>query len=338
MIEERPESPLQEDQNPILFIPQLNIHLTGGKVQRILDETLKNSYEPLFHLNWFRSQFALLFDKFESNLKIKLSKKSRADFLCDIYNLIMVEEEPQFIFKMKEMGIDRNLIQEIVQQFLLITEPLIELDVRLLKGYKNGELDYEASRKIFEIEQFFGGIPKNSLIAIYKQVNYWFSLYIDFKNKVAAKFYRLAYKFAKQRQFASSNTNIDDLFKSLLIVLDTAIGKYDSEKGALASYVQTWLKGFILNEGCQFETGQVFTLYSWNVANLEKNKVNTYGISTDSEEYVEKVTKQEEDNFYNLDTPDMFNHLNSELLRVIYGIKDKNVDIVRNVLNLPKPV
>lgn len=338
MIEEKPQSPFQENQNPILFSPQLNVHLTGGKVQRILDETLKKSYEPLFHLNWFKRQLALLFEKFEENLKIKLSKKSRQEFLFDIYNLLMIEGESEFLFKMSEMGIDRNLIQEIICEFLKITEPLEDLHVKLLISYNKSEVDLEASKKIFEIEQFFGGIPSNKILSIRRQVSYWLSIYIDFKNKVATKFYRLAYKFAKARHFSNPATSIDDLFKSLIIVIDTAIGKYNSEKGALASYVQTWLKGFILNEGCQFEIGQVFKLYSWNIAKLEKSNINTYGISTDSEEYVEKVTKQQEENYYNLDFQVMFKNLDINLLKIIYAIKDKNVEMVRNILNLPKPV
>lgn len=337
MIEERPESPVQEDQNPILFVPQLNLHLTGGKVQRVLDATLKKSYAPLFHLNWFKRQLALIFEKFESNLKVKLSKKSRPEFLEDIYNLIMLEGDSEFLFKMNEIGMDRNLIQEIVGRFLKITEPLEDLDVRLLLSYNKGDVDFEASRKIFEIEQFFDGIPKDKLLAMRKEVEYWFSVYIDFKNKVVTKFYRLAYKFAKARHFTNPSTSLDDLFKSLIIVLDTAVGKYNAEKGALASYIQTWMKGFILNNGCQFEIGQVFKLYSWNIANLEKKNINTYGISTDSDEYIEKARKSEEENYYNTENPSFFNGLNSTLLKAIHGIKDSNVEIVRNVLNIPKP-
>lgn len=337
MVEERPQTPKQTDQNPILFVPQLTMQLSSGKVQDILDTTLEKCYLPLFRLSWFKEQLSYLFVEFEKNYRLKLSKKSREDFVFDFFNLIQIEEEGAFSFKMREIGLDRTYLQEIIFRFLALTKPLIQLDLDVLVASRNNQIDLDASTQLLEIERIFDNISKDTLIKMYKEIRYWFDIYLRFKHMVAAKFYRLAYKFAKTRAFEKHNVDLECLFKSLLLTLDVAIGKYDAEKGTLTSYIQTWLKGYILNEGCSYEIGQAFKLSSWNLKSLERHNISSYTISTDSDDYKELQRKEEESFNYNFNDLDSLEHaIDKDLLRAINQIDSENVKVACSVLGVPK--
>ena len=334
-ISEEAYSPLQKDQNPILFVPQVNIQLTGGKIQNILDSTLQKCYKPLFHMNWFKRKLYLIFEDFELNAKAKLSKKPRSEFIQDLYNLFVTEDEETFLFKIEEMGMNRNYLQEIVDNFLKETNDLDETECQLFESFRDSKLDVDCNSKLLNLEEHFDGIPYQTISKIRKTVKYWFDIYLQFKSMIAAKYYRLAYKFAKQEAALRSGLELDSLFKSLLIALNLAIDRYNSEKGALASYIQTWLKAYILNESCGLELGQAFKLNSWNMATLKKSNINSYAISTDSEEYREAKSKEEE-NSLNEDFQISFDCFDSQLLNVLWKINDANVDFTRKILGIPK--
>lgn len=334
-IKEEAYSPVQVDQNPILFAPQIDMHLTGGKVQDILDDTLQFCYQPLFHLNWFKRKLALVFCDFEVNTKAKFSKKSRQEFAVDIFNLIQIEDEENFVFKMREMGMHRTYIQEIVDCFLTETKDIDSIECKLFQNIRDNKIDFEISDEISNLEQHFDGIPFNKLSQIRKKVQYWFDVYIQFKDMVAAKYYRLCYKFAKRECATRGTLELDSLFKSLLIALNLAIDKYNSEKGALASYIQTWITGYIKNESYALELGQAFKLASWNIRALKKNNITTYAISTDSEEYKEMQSNEVDDSSLAIEE-EIGRNIDVTLLNTLWKVNDPNVDFVLKILGLPK--
>ena len=71
------------------------------------------------------------------------------------------------------------------------------------------------------------------------------------------------------------------------------------------------------------------------MATLKKSNINSYTISTDSEEYREAKSKEEE-NSLNEDFQFSLDWFDEPLLKLLWKINDDNVDFTRKILGIPK--
>lgn len=318
----------------ILHFPQFKKQLSGKQIESLLNFFLYRTLLPLFPTLWFKNQLALLIFKIMNQNKKKIIQESKDDALNSLFDALVSLDKEVTITHLKECGLDKSLLIDIAIKFLKISDPLLVEEENFFNDLNEGNFNLESSNIINNIQSIFYDISKDFLIKVNKEVNYWYDKYIKFRQLLVSKYYRLAYKYAKITKMNKESTDIECLFKSLLLSIETALNRYTSDKGTLASYIQLWFKSTIVNPEYWFELGSPFRLSNYGKQKIIDRGSTPNALSTDDEEFSAIESKLDKQ-FLNNSLED-FAFTNFELLEFINSIQNPDVELVRIILNIPK--
>lgn len=303
--------------------------LTDGQVEQLLNYFLLQSIEPIMQTLWFKNELALVLNRSIRGFRDKVTSKDKKSALTDLFNLIFCFDKDQNVVNIRLAEIDRSYLQNICFKFLDIGKVLLDADKDFNRSYLKGELDLKSSDKIAEITDYFHGLSVSFITRAYKKVNYWINNYLLLKERILKHYYLFAYKFALRTAFHRQNIDAECLFKSLLIAMDTALGKYVREKGVLSSYFLLWFKSTLSRPSFDFEMGKPYNMPDY-AKKFVKNPAILQTIDLESEEFQfneAHIVEQIEEYFSEIDL---------DFLKFLDSVQDVHVDLVKIILGLPK--
>jgi len=317
----------------LLHSGQLKKQLSGSQVESLLDFFLFQTIEPLLQTLWFKNELALIANSLVRDAKRKTTRNSKKDTLNFLSNIIASLDKKEIIEQLKLASLDRELLSDLADSFNQKVAILLEEEENFFSSLNKNQYDSKSSNTILELEDYFG-LSRNFLVKVGKEVKFWYDKYIQFKYLIISKYYRLAFKCAKITKLNKPNTDVDCLFKSLILAVDTALNKYTSGKGALTSYIQLWFKSTIVNPKYDFEMGRPFRLSNYGKQKIIDIGSSPNAISIDDEEF---STME-----FHLDSQFLDNKIedicitNYDLIKFLDSVKNPYVDLVKLVLNIPE--
>lgn len=294
------------DIQKILKLPQVLPNLTGAQITEVLNTLLYSALQPIFlSTNLGRVCCAEILTKAHDDHRRKFSILSKPEFIDVLFNCLLHKPKDAWEY-FKALKMERSVSFKILLLFLDI-----------LKDYEVKELEYCTNRISLHDYEKQLGCSYRQLSCIIKNAKFYLEHYLHFKELIMQKYYCLAYKEACKK-VKSSQTYIDknDLWKTLVIAMSSAIDKYNEERGALASFINWSFKGSFTNPEDGFEYGQAYDIPYYHKLKLAKSNVpvdkTTFAYSLD--ETIETNIALEED--YN---------------KIAYISNEKLIDIINSV-------
>lgn len=239
----------------ILNLPQ-DVPLTGAQTAEVLDILLHRALQPIFlSSNCMKIPLAQISYQITLNQRRKFSSLPTSELQPKLYSLFLSNNKDSF-----DLFVECKLQRDI--KFKMLNWYLDSKDIQ-------------------------NSVDSSCREYVYDNAIYYLNLYKKFRDRVIAKFYRLAYKEAKKRKSVNENIDLNDLFKNLVIAIQVALDRYDSEKGSLPSYISTWFQHFIRDPDSGYEYGQAIVLNYYekkdlvNKAKSKDNLVNTFSVNLD---------------------------------------------------------
>lgn len=318
----------------ILHSEQFKKNLSGNQIESLLNYFIFKALSPILQTLWFKNELALILNYISKHAKHKFTNKEKVRIVSYLIDTIQVIDHSKIIELLKQSELDREFLIDILDKFCYLFDKLLKLDADFYQKLNNNNYDLKASRELNEFLESFNNLPLTFLLLSGKEVKYWYDKYIEFRDLVISKYYRLAFKFAKMTKYAKPNTDIYCLFKSLLISINTALNKYTAKKGTLTSYIQLWFKATMVNPKYDFELGRPFKLSNYGKQKMIDNGYNPNAISTDDQEF--KSLENKASNEYLDNNLDALEITNLDLLNFLNSVNCLDVDITRLILNIPR--
>lgn len=214
-------------------------NLTGEQIQQIMDMLLYKALEPIIlYTDAFDAQVEYLLYLITTNRKRKLTSIDRDEVLCSLASFLTETNRQTKLKIIQGARIERYFIHGFIAKFCDGAQSYLAGYMDCLKNpdpAKEANLDAYSRRHV--------GIPRQDLFKIYNISAAYINRFYDYRSTVVGHYVKNVSKLAKAHtNISTSNTSFHDLRQSILRNTITALDKYDSRKGALTSYINTWAK------------------------------------------------------------------------------------------------
>lgn len=255
-------------------------NMTGEQIQQIMDMFLYKALEPLIlFTNVFDPQIEYLLVLIATNRKRKLSSLDRGVVVEKLAAYLSVSDRRQKFDFIREARLERYFIHRFINQFLTDNMDYVE-------KYKNFLTDPSREQQV-ELDTIATTVGRCSRADLYKTLKItsaYLKRFYSYRNTVIGHYIKNSNKLAKAHVTNShSNSSYKDLVQSILKSIITALDKYDSRKGALTSYIQTWAKNATTTTK-EHEYGIAYTIPQTQRKKLFEGKSTdvNYGVSMDA--------------------------------------------------------
>lgn len=288
----------------------------------------------MFQTLWFKNRIALIISKFVRNPKQRMNRQIKENTLNCLFNVIITLNSDRIYQQLKLSHLDKSNLNVVVDDFINKTNVILDNEVAFYQSLNKGSFNLESSNTIAQVRKDLFSLPTSFITRTNKEVSYWYDKYLKFRELILSKYYRLAYKCAKITKLNKPSIDIDCLFKSLILSMNTALDKYTATKGTLTSYIQLWFKSTIVDPKYEFEIGRPFKLSNYGKQKLIDIGSSPNAISTDDESFTTIESNLDLD-FLNTKLEN-YEIMDVDLLRFINSVQDNNIDLVKIILNIPQ--
>lgn len=214
-------------------------NLTGEQVQQIMDMLLYKALEPLIlFTNVFDAQIEYLLVLIATNRKRKLSSLDREVVVEKLAAYLSVADRKQKFAFIRGARLERFFIHRFIKHF-------VEANYDYVKLYKDF-LTNPTREKQVELDTSAAKVAKCGRSELYKTLliaDAYLEEFYKYRNIVIGQYIKNSNKVAKAHVTQSHcNSSYKDLVQSIIKSIIVALDKYDSDKGALSSYIATWAK------------------------------------------------------------------------------------------------
>lgn len=233
-------------------------NLTGEQIETILNRFLFRSLEPIaLHTNLIDLFVAQVLRDSYLDHRRKLSNLPREEFFSKLFEVLVISSRAQKLKRLRSLRLERTLIYQLISFFLKQTSSYIRDEYQHL--YHG---DTEARYRMHLVERRLGA-SRTYLTPAIRNVDFWLSQYLAFKNCVIGKFSRFAlHKTNAAIKKTRLKVDRKDLYHNMLLNVGRAIDKYDSNEGALAHYVKMWIQNAETNPDFSHELNTAFKISS----------------------------------------------------------------------------
>lgn len=262
-------------------------NLTGEQIQQTLDLFLYKALEPIIlNSDIFDSQVSYILARTSQNRKRKLSSLVREDVissLCTYLTLTANTDRSERFELIREARLERSFVHIFITRVLKHNEDYIYLYNRYMispkteRKFMKAELDLMA-RDI--------GTDRQGLYRIMTLSKAYLEKFYEYRSTVLSHYLKHCSKQAKMYIEVNSGSNYDfhDARQSILKSVLVAIDKYDSNQGALTSYINWWILNAQTCSTVDHEYGIAYTIpqsHRKKIATQEAADVN-YSVSLDT--------------------------------------------------------
>ena len=214
-------------------------NMTGEQIQQIMDMFLYKALEPLIlFTNVFDAQVEYLLVLIATNRKRKLSSLVREVVVEKLAAYLSVSDRRQKFEFIREARLERYFIHRFIKRFVTDNYDYVQKYQEFLTNPSRAaqvELDTIATQ--------VGLCRRSDLYKTLKISQAYLRQFYTYRNSVIGHYVKNSNKLAKAHVTQThSNSSYKDLVQSILKSIITALDKYDSRKGALTSYINTWAK------------------------------------------------------------------------------------------------
>jgi hypothetical protein len=203
-----------------------------------LDSLLYKVIRPLVDNTHFVDHFLAKILAWQyQNPKRKVSSLPRSDLASCVTLFLVATSTDRKMKLLKKIKLDRGVLSEMIRLWLKVCEPYGHLATSV--GMDKQAYLYE--EQLLEIKASLK--QDHSLYGAYQQVNYWWSYYLEFRNRVLEKYVRLCLSQAQKDYVAFKHrVPMEDVIQIYLVNAAKALDKCDTEKGVLTTHITNWLK------------------------------------------------------------------------------------------------
>lgn len=226
-------------------------NLTGEQIQQILDMLLYSSLRPIVECSTlFNDEATYLLFLLTSSKKRKISSLERDAVVSKMSSFLTTDNGPKRFALLKASRIERHFLHAFAKMFLDRLAPYIKI---YRKYERTGDIE-----KAQEYADKYGMCPHRLYIAL-RNGKMFLSYFYDFRNSVIGQYIKKTNKLAKAHTVHNPHLSFPDLVQSVVRSVITALDKYDSRKGALTSYINTWAKNAVTSTK-EHEYGVAYTI------------------------------------------------------------------------------
>lgn len=238
----------------------LDKNLTGEQIQQVLDLFLYKALEPVvLYSDVFDAQVSYILSLVSANRKRKPSSLPR-DRVIEILCTYLTEDDRRRKFELiREARIERSFVHGFISRFLSRNKGFLIAYKKFVAGRGDRlimrcDLDFEAVRSSCDSRQ--------DLYRIVQLSTSYLSKFYEYKSLVLDHYLKLSSRQAKVFVKSNRSSNIDfhDVRQSILKSISIAIDKYDSNKGALTSYINWWVLNALTCGGSEYEYGIAYLI------------------------------------------------------------------------------
>lgn len=238
-------------------------NLTGGQVETVLDTLLNDCLSEVVEAtSAFDIQLAYLITLITSNKKRKpYSAESRERAISLIVKAMSSPREEKMLY-IKELKIERSFVYMFLERFVdRYYEPYILLYRRFI-GTTDPEIRRKCARQLDVYVSLFEAQSRSSLFVCLNNVRELLPHFKQYFHSVVEDFHRLCVQQAKFYIDTNKGKHYDqkDAQQNFLRNVIVAINKYDSSRGALASYIKWWILNAQTCNSADHEYGIAYTI------------------------------------------------------------------------------
>lgn len=261
-------------------------NLTGEQIQQTLDLFLYKALEPMvLNTDIFDSQVIYILSIVSQNRKRKLSSLDRnlaIKYLCKYLSLGKKDRVEKFRI-IRETRIERSFVHTFISRFLQYHSDYIEM-------YNTYLISSEEERKFIQeslnLTAEAVGCDRQGLYRIMNISRAYLSQFYCYRSIILGHYIKHSSNQAKQYVRSNSGLYFDfkDARQSILKSILIAIDKYDSNKGALTTYVNWWILNAQTSSTSDHEYGIAYTIpqsHRKKIASQDVGDVN-FSVSLDS--------------------------------------------------------
>lgn len=219
-------------------------NLTGGQIEQILDTLLYAVLKPMvFHSHVFDSQIIYALSFIAKNKKRKISTSNSREDVVDYLSRALLTDDCEEKFEyIKKAKLERSMIYVFAQNLLKHHyDHFFKLYSEFLDT--GNKLRLISKNKIAVIQRQVSCDKRSDLFLMLSELKEAFGFYKDYISSIVAQYLKLCSQQASF--FVETNPHnsydIKDVRQNFLNNVVTALNKYNSEQGALTSYIRFWL-------------------------------------------------------------------------------------------------
>ena len=220
----------------------LDKNLTGEQIQQVLDLFLYKALEPIvLNTDAFDLQVSYILALVSANRKRKPSSLPRERVIELLCQYLASDDRPTKYRLLREARLERSFLHVFASRFLKQYEEYVTIYNNFMSATNSGarlllkgELDASANNA--------GCSDRQGLYRILTLANSYLQKFYSSRSLVLDHYLKLSSRQAKMFTSASNGTiDFQDVRQSILKSILVAIDKYDSNKGALTSYINWWV-------------------------------------------------------------------------------------------------
>lgn len=262
-------------------------NLTGEQIQQTLDLFLYKALEPIvLNSNVFDSQVRYVLSVISQNRKRRLSSLDRnlaIQHLCKYLALTRPEDRQEKFRIIRDTRIERSFTHTFISKFLTTHSDYLTIYNQYLTSTKE---DRKFLKNSLDLIAESVGCDRQGLYRIMNITQSYLTKFYNYRAVILGHYVKHSSNQAKQYIRSNSALNFDfkDARQSILKSILIAIDKYDSNKGALTSYVNWWILNAQTSSTSDHEYGIAYTIpqsHRKKIANHTTGDIN-FSVSLDS--------------------------------------------------------
>lgn len=274
----------------------INLHnLSGAQIQYILDFYLYSSLQPIIlHSNVFDIQIAHMLFTAICNKKRKISALDKDKFINQTSLALCCTDKSKKFDIIKGLKLERKFVFLFIAGFLKEASSFNALYQEWLTC--SSENEFIIDKKLSVIESSLGMNRGNIFVSLL-QISENLEMAYTFRNSIVLNYHKLALQEAGKTVKQKGKTySLTDLSQNILTSIIKAFDKYDSERGALTSYVKSWIQNAQTYENTTHghQYGVAYTIPQSQRTKIAQNKSNAVNFAISLDALIQ--TEDEENN------------------------------------------
>lgn len=215
-------------------------NLTGEQIQQVLDLFLYKALEPIIlNSDVFDEQISYILVLVSANRKRKPSSLPRERTVEILCRFLVTQDRSEKFELLREARLERSFLHVFVGRVLRMFPDFLSDYSHMMTSDRKARL---VVKERLDKQARTIGSDRQGLYRIVSIGNSYLAKFYECRSKVLDHYLRLSSKQAKIHIDANgSNFDFHDVRQSILKSILLAIDKYDSNKGALTSYINWWI-------------------------------------------------------------------------------------------------
>ena len=246
--------------SPLIPSNAFKDNLSSYQIANVLDELLILAVEPLVqHSNIVQHWLAEMLPLIVSDGRRRVSTIPQAELIPLVFTAIMTTDPDKQLALVRQMKLERNQIFFLVTQVQELCSTYLD-DMLVVAQTRSKTKKNLHQARLLGVEDLLQANRKHWHQALLS-ATYWIDLAYQFKQMVAGKYYKYAFKKAMEAEYSTGLTiSIADLYNNYILAIYRAIDKYDSSRGMLSSYIGMWFKNASSNPDFDHEVNTAFSI------------------------------------------------------------------------------